>query len=199
MKVDEQLLKDIKDGKMRAFEKFFQNSYTRLLNYAQIFVMDNAVADDMVQGAFIHFWDKRKELRIGKSIESLIFTSVRNRCLNYLRDDVTYKKHLASYKAEESEYQHLVQYDFIGDEDESLEDILLREIQSSIDLLPEKCKQVFLMSKIDGKKQKDIAQELNISLKSVEKHIATAKTKIRENMELKFPALGLIISFFIEF
>ena len=198
MKVDEQLLEDIKDGKASALEIFFQNSHARLLNYAKLFVARDAVAADMVQEAFIHFWDKRKELRRGKSIESLIFTSVRNRCLNYLRDENTYKNHLDNFKAERTDIQHLAQYDFLSNEEESLEELLLKELNISIDNLPEKCRQVFVMNKIDGKKQREIAEELGISQKVVEKHIATAKMKLRESLEFKFPTLSLLIAFFIE-
>ncbi len=199
MMVDDQLLQQIKEGGIGAFERFFQNSYARLFNYAKIFIPNDLVAADMVQEAFIHFWDKRKELRVGKSIESLIFTSVRNRCLNYLRDESTYQKHLDNYKLEESEFQFLSQYDFLGKEEESLEELLIKEMEKSISKLPEKCRQVFLMSKVEGKKQKQISEELGISVKAVEKHISTAKVKLRESMELKFPALSLMITFFIEF
>ena len=198
MKVDEQLLEDIKDGKASALEIFFQNSHARLLNYAKLFVARDAVAADMVQEAFIHFWDKRKELRRGKSIESLIFTSVRNRCLNYLRDENTYRNHLDNFKTERTDIQHLAQYDFLSNEEESLEELLLKELNISIDNLPEKCRQVFVMNKIDGKKQREIAEELGISQKVVEKHIATAKMKLRESLEFKFPTLSLLIAFFIE-
>ncbi len=200
MKLDEQLLRDIKEGKISSFEQFFQNSYARLLNYAKLFIKDEGVATDMVQESFIHFWDKRKELRTGKSIESLIFTSVRNRCLNYLRDKDTYNKHLENFKVEQSvDIQYLTQYDFLGSEQESIEELIAKELEISINKLPEKCRQVFLMNKKDGKKQKEIAEELGISQKAVEKHIATAKTKLKESLELKFPALGLLIAFFIEF
>lgn len=198
MKVDERLLLDIKDGRIKAFEKFFQNSHARLLNYAKIFIPDAAIADDMVQEAFIHFWNKRKELRVGKSIESLIFTSVRNRCLNYLRDENIYKKHKEGYKVEENALQFIGQYDFLGEEGDSLEEMLIKELENSIEQLPDKCRQVFLMSKKEGIKQKDIAEQLGISPKAVEKHIATAKVKIRENMQLKFPTLGILIAFFMD-
>ncbi len=200
MKLDEHLLRDIRDGKIASFEVFFQNSYARLLNYAKLFIHDEEVASDMVQESFIHFWDKRNELRTGKSIESLIFTSVRNRCLNYLRDKNTYNKHLENYKIEQGvDVQYLVQYDFLGHEELSVEELIARELEISINKLPEKCRQVFLMSKQDGKKQKEIAEELGISQKAVEKHIATAKAKLKQSLEQKFPALGLLIAFFIEF
>jgi len=199
MSFDDQLLKLIKQGDKAAFEQFFQNSYMRLLNYASLFISDREIAADMVQEAFIHFWDKRFNLQSDKSIEALIFTSVRNRCLNYLRDRQTYQKHIDKYTGEVEEMQFLIQYDFLENEEESVEELLARELSNALDLLPEKCKKVFLLSKLEGKKQKEIASELGISLKAVEKHIATAKTKLREQLEKKFPALSVLISFFIEF
>ena len=199
MSFDDQLLISIKQGDKTVFEQFFQNSYMRLLNYAGLFISDQEIAADIVQEAFIHFWDKRTDLQPGKSIEALMFTSVRNRCLNYLRDRKTYLKHLDQFTGEVEELQFLTHYDFLGGEEESVEELLANELSMALDQLPEKCKKVFLLSKLEGKKQKDIALELGISLKAVEKHIATAKVKLREHLEKKFPALSILISFFIEF
>ena len=199
MNVDEQLLLDIKNGNISAFENFFQNSHNRLLNYARLFIKEDFIASDLVQEAFVHFWEKRKELRTGKSIEALIFKSVRNRCLNYLRENKTYQKHLDQYSIEETSVQHLSQYDFLGKEEDSIEEMLINEIERSIEKLPEKCRQVFVMNKYEGKKQHEIAEELGISVKAVEKHISTAKGKLKKHLELKFPALSMIALFFIEF
>ena len=199
MSFDNQLLMSIKQGDKAAFEQFFQNSYMRLLNYTGLFISDQEIAADIVQEAFIHFWDKRTNLQTGKSIESLMFTSVRNRCLNYLRDRQTYLKHVDRFTGEGEELQVLSQYDFLGVEEESVEELLAKELSVALEQLPEKCKEVFLLNKVEGKKQKEIALELGISVKAVEKHIATAKVKLREQLEKKFPALSILISFFIEF
>jgi len=199
MSFDDQLLMSIKQGDKSAFEQFFQNSYMRLLNYTGLIVSDQEIAADIVQEAFIHFWDKRTNLQTGKSIEALMFTSVRNRCLNYLRDRQTYLKHVDRFTGEIEELQCLSQYDFLEFEEESVEELLTKELSMALDQLPEKCKKVFLLSKVEGKKQKEIALELGISVKAVEKHIAIAKVRLREQLEKKFPALSILIAFFIEF
>ena len=197
MTKEEHLVKLIAQGNKEAFEKFFQQAYSRLLNYACIFITNNEMADDIVQEAFIHFWNKRNELKEGKSIEALMFTSVRNRCLNFLRDQQTYLSHIDQIKTEK--LQFLSHYDFLGEEEESIEELLIKELQIAMDALPPKCREVFLLNKVEGVRQKEIAARLGISVKAVEKHIALAKVKLREHLENKFPALGLLISFFLNF
>ncbi len=199
MLVDDQLLILIKQGDKEAFERFFQQAYMRLLNYAGLFITNQEVADDIVQEAFIHFWDKRADLKPGKSIESLMYTSVRNRSLNYLRDHQTYLSHVGQLTQQVEELQFLSQYDFMGEEEDPIEELLAKELEVALNLLPEKCRKIFLLNKLEGKKQKEIAQELEVSLKTVEKHISIAKQKLREHLEKKFPALGILITFFIEF
>ncbi len=197
MSTEEQLLKSISQGNKEAFEQFFQQSYMRLLNYAGLFITHSEIADDIVQEAFINFWNKRNELKAGKSIEALMFTSVRNRCLNYLRDHQTYLSHIGQFKTEK--LQFLSHYDFLGEEEESIEELLIKELQTALDSLPPKCREVFLLNKVDGIKQKEIAAKLGISIKAVEKHIAVAKDKLRHHLESKFPALGILITFFLDF
>ncbi|MCU4154657.1 RNA polymerase sigma-70 factor [Carboxylicivirga sp. A043] len=197
MTTEEQHLNLIAQGNKEAFEQFFQQSYMRLLNYASLFIPNREIADDIVQEAFINFWNKRSELKAGKSIEALMFTSVRNRCLNYLRDHQTYLSHIDQLQTEK--LQFLSHYDFLGEEEESIEELLITELHAALDSLPPKCKEVFLLNKIEGFKQKEIAEKLDISIKAVEKHIAVAKVKLREHLEKKFPALGLLITFFLDF
>lgn len=197
MTTEAQLLKLIVQGNKEAFEKFFQQTYPRLLNYASFFIPNTEMVDDIVQEAFIHFWNKRSDLKEGKSIEALMFTSVRNRCLNYLRDQHTYLSHIDHLKSEK--LQFLSHYDFLGEEEESIEELLLKELQVALDSLSPKCREVFLLNKAEGVKQKEIAKKLGISVKAVEKHISLAKVKLREHLENKFPTLGILISFFLNF
>ncbi len=197
MVTDEQLLELILQGSEEAFEQFFQQSYMRLMNYAALFITCDEIADDIVQEAFISFWNRRNDLEEGRSLDALIFASVRNRCLNYLRNHQTYLSHIGQIKTEK--LQFLSHYDFLGEEEEPIEEMLIKELQIALDTLPPKCREVFILNKADGIKQKEIADKLGISVKAVEKHITLAKNKLRRHLESKFPAFGILIAFFLNF
>ena len=199
MIIDEQIISQIKAGNIHSLEKYFYQVQPRLIKYAKLFISNDQVAEDLVHESFICFWENRKKLQSGRSVDALLFTTIRNRCLNYIRDNNVYEKHLEKYRNLNSEVQHLYQIDFLGHKEESIEELLLKELQISIELLPEKCKKVFTLNKINGVKQSDIARELGITIKSVEKHIAVAKEKIRQRLEHKFPTLTILVLFFIEF
>jgi RNA polymerase sigma-70 factor (ECF subfamily) len=99
---------------------------------------------------------------------------------------------------EESELQHLYQLDFTGREERPLEEKLIEAIRESVGKLPEKRRQVFVKAKIEGKKNKDVAEELGISVKAVEKHLHQAKEQIRKEMVEKFPLLSVLIAILLK-
>ncbi len=99
---------------------------------------------------------------------------------------------------EESEIQHLYQLDFSGKEEKSLEECLNDAIHESIEKLPEKRKLVFVKTKIEGRKNLEVADELGISVKAVEKHLHQAKEQIRNEMLLKFPLLSVLIAIILK-
>src|SRR5690606_13149056 len=123
---------------------------------------------------------------------------LRNRCLNYLRDRKPHWTEKKVHTLEENELQYLFQLDFMGKEEASMEEQLLLSIQQSVDKLPEKRKEVFIKAKMEGKKNKEVADELGISVKAVEKHLNRAKEQIRQEMLLKFPLLSVLILIILE-
>ena len=181
-----------------AYDQLFRQVYPRLEGYCRLFVNDRQMAGDIVQDCFLKLWEIRKNISDEKSVEALLYTMVRNRCLNYLRDN-----HKISYPGTETlqqinELQYLYQIDFQGKEELSLEEMLVEAILEAVEKLPQKTKTVFIKSKIEGQKQQDIAKELNISVKMVEKYMRQAKDLIKSDVEKKFPAFLLLISFLLK-
>ena len=164
-----------------------------MIGYCRLFIKDHAQANDLVQECFVKLWEKRSTIKISQSVESLLFVMLRNKCLNYLRDQKLhdFKKDIESIK--ENELQHLYQLDFIGKEEKSVEESLIEAIRESVENLPEKRKLVFVKTKIEGKKNKEVAEELDISVKPVEKHLHHAKDQIRHEKLLTFPQLSALI------
>lgn len=164
-----------------------------MLGYCRLFIHDQDQANDLAQDCFIKLWEKRSTIKASQSVESLLFVMLRNRCLNYLRDQKLHWAEKNRIALEENELQYLFQLDLIGKEEASLEEQLLLSIQQSVDQLPEKRKEVFVKAKMEGKKNKEVADELGISVKAVEKHLNQAKEQIRQEMLLKFPLLSVVI------
>jgi len=97
-----------------------------------------------------------------------------------------------------SELQYLYQLDLTKKEEKSMEEMLIESFQNAVEGLPVKMKEVFTKCKIEGRKQKEVAVELGISLKMVEKHISKAKQQIREKLIQQYPALIVLIALLIE-
>lgn len=188
----------LKEGNPAAYEELFKQTFPRMLGYCKLFIHDQAQANDLIQECYVKLWEKRATIKISQSVESLLFVMLRNKCLNYLRDQKLhdFEKDIESIK--ENELQHLYQLDFTGREEKTMEENLIEAIRESLDNLPEKRKLVFVKAKIEGKKNKDIADELGISVKAVEKHLHQAKEQIRTEMLKEFPLLSLLIAMILK-
>lgn len=191
--IDPALNIELRKGSPSAYEKLYSLTAVRLKNYCKIFLNDVVRVEDFVQDAYIHLWERREQIQADKSVESLLFTIIRNRCLNYIRDQ---KLAAENYSIDEftwSDLQHLYQIDFTGTEEKILEERLFEALQEAIDQLPARQNQVFVLCKIKKKKQKEVADELDISLKAVEKNLAKARHNLRQNLIARFPELSFLI------
>ena len=184
----------LKEGNPTAYEELFKQTFPRMMGYCRLFIHDQAQANDLVQECFVKLWEKRSTIKPAQSVESLLFVMLRNRCLNYLRDQKIHGAEKNINTLEENELQHLYQLDFTGKEEKTLEEKLVEAIRKSVENLPEKRKIVFLKAKIEGKKNKEVAEELGISVKAVEKHLHQAKEQIRQEMLQKFPLMAVLIA-----
>ena len=188
----------LKNGEPDAFRQVFRLLYPRLKGYCRLFIPDKEQAEDIIQESFIALWDKRKTIDPSQSVESFIFVIVRNRCLNYLRQKNLEEGKINIDNLQVAELQYLYNLDFNQKEEKSLEELLIQSFQQTVDTLPDKMKQVFIKCKIEGKKQQEVADELSISLKMVEKHIAKAIQHIRDKLIKRFPELIIVISLIID-
>ena len=148
------------------------------------YVADLDDARNLVHDVFITTWEKFDSLPSDTNYRSYLYTSVRNRCLNHLRDT---KKHLTIEKMAEHNYAEEIR------PMEAAE--LEKEIELGINSLPEKCRMVFEMSRLEGLKYSEIAEKMNISVKTVEAQMSKALSVLREHLKeflsLIFIILGL--------
>lgn len=174
-----QIIEAIRNGNERAFEEVFQKHYNKLFNYACHYLIDQEIARDIIQETFMRLWENRANLHSSSNLNALLFKITHNNCLNYLKHLTIQKKHSDSVR------KNLIAYrlNYAALKDETSEQIIYNELQDKVDKaiqqLPPKCKEIFVLSRTREYKHKEIAQQLNISVKTVENHIAEALRRIR--------------------
>ena len=165
MKVTKSALRD----KKQLFETLFRSHFGELCGFSTKYVGDTA--KDIVHEVFIMIWEKFDSLSADTNYKSYLFTSVRNRCLNYIRDN---KKH--------SDLDAILEI-AAATNDDNIETIELAEqIEDGLDLLPEKCREIFELSRIEDLKYAAIAERLNISVKTVEGQMSKALRILRDHL-----------------
>jgi RNA polymerase sigma-70 factor (ECF subfamily) len=194
------LLEEIAKGNNNAFEYLFKNYYSRLCGYAARFIDDRDTAEDIIQECFMKIWEK-KEILQSISIQSLLFAMVRNGCLDYLKHSAIVERRRIAYLANIEGEEQLYHTDFTFDpECGTLYRELEEQIRLVIDRLPGRCKEVFIFSRFEGMKNREIADQLQISLKAVEYHISKALAAFSTHFKDKYPMdiYILIIAWLIE-
>lgn len=166
--LDNILLERVKKGDKDAFGILFRRYYARLCAYASLFVHSRDISEEIVMNLFADLWEKGRFGNI-KSMQSYLFRSVRNACLNWLRDR-----------------NDTVQIDdclseLVENVDSDLEiRELNRFIEEAVMSLPDRCRIAFLNSREGEMSHKEIAERMQISTKAVEKHITRALRTIKE-------------------
>jgi len=174
------LMESVRDGNHEAYRQLFDAFYPRLLSYARRFVSDSDEAKDVVQGCFVRLWENHERLAV-VSLQSLLFTMVRNACLNTLKQRVLRGRFEAYYLQENAIAERLYNLDFYGNADHSLlYDELRSKINGVLATLPKRTQEVFHLSRHDCLKNREIAEKLGISVKVVERHISRVLSAFRK-------------------
>lgn len=183
---NEDLFIEIKRGNPKAFEHLYKRYFYRLRGYAIRYIENEETVQDIIQECFLRLWEKKEQLK-PISISSLLFTMVRNCCINHLKyKTIKHQYSLEDCVISEAE-ERLIYMDFGLDASHKL---LYEELQEQIDLimhsLPTKCKEVFVLSREEGLKNREIAHKLQISTTAVEKHISKALTLFSVQLKEKY-------------
>ncbi len=141
--------------------------------FAFKYLNDQDISEDIVQDLFIHLWENQVEIKSQESLKSFLYTSVKNRCLNYIQTENRKNKNLIDLKRIESNTMY---EQFIEEED------LYSNMLGFISELPKKSQQIMLMA-LNDISNSDISEELNISKRTVEAHKNTAYKKIKEKFK----------------
>lgn len=155
-----------------AFERLFKDEFKGLVLFAVQYVKDYEAAREIVQEAFIGLWAKREQIDLSRPVKTYLSTTVRNRSLNYLRDNKKFDTRLLS---QENLYP-LASYE---QTDRIVEKELRDQIHEAISELPDRCREVFLLSRNEHLKYQAIADRLQISVKTVETQMSKALQHLR--------------------
>lgn len=184
---DQLIITQIKDRNEKVFESVFKEYFKVLTIYAKKYVLDLDTAKDITQETFAKLYEKREDLEIHTSLKSFLYASVRNRCLDYIKLHKIRQQHKDQIKYQSS----------ISSEDEDAEKIRLSELKQKIhkviQTLPTQNQKIFMMSRFEGKSNQEIADELDISKRTVETHISNAIKRIKTTVVLG--VMLLVISF----
>ena len=150
--------------KLATIEDLFRLNYRPLCMFALHYLQDADLVEDVVQECFTVLWEKLEQGADVANRRAYLYMSVRNRCLDYLRRKGLPTESLKPYDT----------YGIIDDDDAEERSVMEAKLWTAIDSLPEKCRQVFLMSKRDGLKYEEIAEELGLSVNTVRNQISKA-------------------------
>ncbi len=187
---EQQHLQKLKNGDITVFEMFFRAYYQPLCNYAYTFVQDRDEAEEIVQSAFLSVWEKRESIEIRTSLKSYLYTMVRNACLNVIKHEKIKQKHIGEELATAER-----SYDSVSQRVNSSE--LETRIQVSMEKLPEQCRLIFKLSRFEELKYAEIADQLNISVKTVENQIGKALKIMREELKDYLPLILVLMNGFL--
>lgn len=181
------LLKQIKVNDKDAINSIFLAYSKRLYNFAFAYLKTEGDSKDVVQDAFINLWNNRESLREDTNLEAYLFTITRNSVISIFRKKITEKEYLKHLR-ETAIFQYSE-----NDEQYDYERLSMR-IKNLVDQLPEQRKLIFKLSKEKGLSNKAIAEELNISVKTVEDHM----TKARRFLKSQLTDYGIIALLFFD-
>lgn len=179
------LIDRFKAGDQSAYEMIFRFYYPGLVLFASQYVMYEEDAEEIVQDFFVRVWQKRDQVNQTGTLKPYFFTSIKNSSINFLYKQKHQDK-LIQNIVRISENNLLYQPDVFVMSD--LQDAIRKAVNS----LPPKCREVFILSRINGLKNEDIANKLNLSKRTVETHVSNGLKHLR--IELK-DYIGLLAIF----
>lgn len=183
MKNNKAFLRALRDGEGEAYRRLFDEYFKRLHRFAARMVFDADAAHDIVQAVFVNIYENSRKLSDSTNLGGLLFVSVRNGCLKYLRDHKVEDRHRLLYVQTVIDSGSL---EWIDDDE------LVGKIVAAIERLPPQCREVAKLRLLKCMKFGDIARELSISESTAKVQARRAVHKIRESLSSDASTLVLV-------
>lgn len=181
---EKQILSDLRNSDRHAFQSLFRYYYPRLKAYAATMV-DDSVVEDLVQDLFLYVWEHREDLIMGASFQSYLFQGIYTRCIDHSR------KHASFSPCDMAVYEEYLteQAAFLQNDDEAWEELYAKDFyQQLYELLkeiPQQRREVFFLAYLDGKKTKEIADQLDMPVRTVESHLHLTLKFLKKHLSKK--------------
>lgn len=171
------MCKNPKQNHLESFKQLYQANISLLIGFAQRHTSED-VAEDIVHDIFVDLWNNGKQLDEATS-RAYLFMAVRNRCINHLKQEQTRKGHLQKVLLE-AQLRGLDYFDSV--EKLLVENEQLQQIYQQIEQLPEQCRRIFKLAYFDGRKSREIAELLTISIRTVEHQLYLGLKTLRSRL-----------------
>lgn len=177
----------LREGNEQAFEKIFRVYFKSLHSYAYAFMKDDELAEEIVQNVFCRIWEKRHQLKPDGSLKAYLYRAVHNESLNHLKQQKTRAAMQVHYERMEK-----------AASGQASENMLVAElemhIKKALDELPQQCRIIFQLSRFEQLKYQQIADQLNLSIKTVENQMGKALKILRSKLAEFLPLILYIIT-----
>lgn len=166
------------------FNKLYNEYNDRFIRFAFGYVRDIAVSEDFVSEAFVSYWENIHKLEPDTNPPAYILTIIKNKCLNYLKQQQTHNRIAEELK----KHSDWVTQTKINNLEACDPDLLFREeiqtiINETLNRLPKRTRKIFLLNRNDGFSYEEIAEKMNLSIKSIEYHISKVLSQMRVSLK----------------
>lgn len=169
---EEEIIANLKDGNEIAFKRIFEMYYRPLTLFALKYVGDIEESKEIVQEFFIRLWSRHDKIVFGVSLRGYLYQAIRNACLNHIESRKVFERKTRDYVSPNISNDNPLEKMVAAEQEERL--------MNAIDQLPEKCRQIFFMSRTQNLSNQDIANQLNLSVKTIEAQITIALKRLRD-------------------
>ncbi|MDR1331088.1 MAG: RNA polymerase sigma-70 factor [Tannerella sp.] len=162
------------------YAKVYAVYFPKLVRFSQTYVMSRCDAENIVQDIFLYLWEHRTALATPGNVNAYLFTMVKNRCIDFLRSRLRESgRNVPLPEVQEKELE-LKLYSLQEFDERALSDTEIEAvIRTAIDSLPARCREIFVLSRLEGLRHRAIAERLAISPNTVERQIGIALNKLR--------------------
>ncbi len=167
------LFNEIKRNNQKAFDELFTAYYNELCDFSYLLINNKPLAEEIVADVFANLWIKRKKIKILKNVKAYLYSSTRNLTISYIRKN---KNH---FEQIEEERLNIVKSEFSPEKNIKKQE-LTSEINYLLSVIPERSREIFVLHRFNNFRYSDIADFLEISVKTVEKHMSKALRIMRD-------------------
>lgn len=178
----------------KCFSQIYSTYFIKMTRFSQAYVIAEEDAENIVQDIFLYLWEHPEFFRTIDNMDAFLFTLVKNRCLNFLKHSLYINEKKRTLETAEEQEMQMNLYS-LQQFDESF--LTISEVENLIDevigKLPERCREIFILSRMEGLKYKEIAKRLDISVNTVENQMSIALHKLKVELKDYLPLLLFII------